>query len=165
MTGPRLEDSEPAYQVLRVIALRDGDILPGDVADEGFQVEEAEQILELFSKAGFLEKNGDAYSMDISSLKQKWVDLWNDEIGQEMDPSGKREQFLDKYFDLYISEVENSTIRDMLVDDFFQGMREFAERDDFTPDWVEIWLMTLKQNYETVQSPRELFQDAVDEME
>lgn len=165
MTGPRLEDSEPAYQVLRVIALRDGDILPGDVADEGFQVEEAEQILELFSKAGFLEKNGDAYSMDISSLKQKWIELWNDEIGQELDPSGKREQFLDKYFDLYISEVENSTIRDMLVDDFFQGMREFAERDDFTPDWVEIWLMTLKQNYETVQSPRELFQDAVDEME
>lgn len=166
MTQLRLEDSKPAYQVLRVIALRDGAIVPGDVADEGFEEQEAEKILEIFEKAGYLEKNEEenSYSMGKSSLKQKWTELWQEEIGQELEASGKREEFLENYFDVYFSEVENSTVWNMLVEDFFQGMREFDEEDSSTPDWVEIWIMTLKQNYETVQSPRELFKQAVEDM-
>jgi hypothetical protein len=160
--------SKAAYQVIRIIYLRDDDLTAEEISSDGLDQGTASTILELFADSGLLSRNKQgktSYRLETSFLIEKWTELWSQEISQDLDPSGKREKFLEKYIEIYFNEVADSTVGDMLVDDFFQGLREFSERDDFTPDWVEMWHMTLRQNYSAVQSPMEIFEEALDEVE
>lgn len=128
-----------------------------DLKEEINDVEES--LRATMNKEIITETNGDLV-LNRDKLVEVWADLWNKEIGMEMDPKGRKKTLIENYVEEYLTEVSESTLEEMLVKDFFQGIRSYCEKE-VDKDWLQMWFLTLKQNYESMENPEKIVEDAL----
>lgn len=148
----RPEKSEEVYSGLRKLYFE------GNLTDESEEVnEDIFHCLEEFSRTG----EGIEFSLD--ELVNTWESLWEDEVGMELSPENKKKEFIESFIEAYLSKVGESTIHEMLVKDFFHGVRSLCMSES-VDDWLDMWFLTLKQNYESVESPGQIAENALERM-
>lgn len=144
------EKSREVYSALRDVYLGDSERSKSD-----------EDLLEVLEDYCEVSEGKPLFSK--SKLVSAWIKLWDAEVEGLSDPGEKRQEFIETYIQVYISKIEESSLEDMLVHDFFQGLAGLC-RDEGTKDWLEMWFLTLKQNYESVQNPKQIARNTVERM-
>lgn len=147
------ERSEKVYSALRKLYF------------ENTLEKDSEQIKEdIFQELKSFSEEDEELDFSVERLVAIWEDLWSEELGMEMSLDDERKDFTENFIQAYLSKVSKSTIHDMLVKDFFHGMNGLYMNEN-VDDWLEMWFLTLKQNYESVQRPRQIAENALNRME